>query len=239
MAIGYEQAPENTYLRSDWEVRDLRFVYLLSDGQVGPLCPAAFQGISSALMELALEDEVQDASALIQQLKTAIATNTLSPSALGFAQEHIFLTKLALYRDLHVSASLSSAANPTGMPGGIVFMFERVRLVWGFRTRSNAVARYRDYETSVLFIPRDPNEPYIDAAVYDYHTKSIYAMQVTKLPHFPVLQRSVVNADFPDRSRDKRSSNTTAVLTSLQKPAAINGKLWSLAVKQMNGSTNT
>lgn len=178
LAIGYERAPANETLRSDWEARDLRYVYLLSDGSVGPLCPAAFQGISSALMELALEDDVQDASVLIQQLEKAIAADILSPSALGFAQEHIFLTKLALRRNFHITARLSSSASPTGLSGGTVFMFERVQMIWNFGTRSKAVAKYSQYQASVLFIPREQNEQYIDAAVYDYHTKSIYAIQV-------------------------------------------------------------
>lgn len=52
--------PSTAPTRAEWEVYDLRYVRVLSDGSLRPLCPAVFRGISRALMEIALDTENQD-----------------------------------------------------------------------------------------------------------------------------------------------------------------------------------
>jgi hypothetical protein len=68
----------------------LRYVYMLGDGRVGSLCPACFRGISSALLEIVVQEAEQDASDLVNKLETAIKTEILTPIEVGFAQERIF-----------------------------------------------------------------------------------------------------------------------------------------------------
>lgn len=68
----------------------LRYVYVLGDRSVRSLCPACFRGISSALLEIVVQEAEQDASDLIKQLGAAIKTEILTPIEVGFAQERIF-----------------------------------------------------------------------------------------------------------------------------------------------------
>lgn len=98
----------------------------------------------------------------------------LSPSAEGYAKEQIFLTKLSQHKRQFVTA----APYPGPALSNLLFSFERVRLVWGFAVATQAVEKYNEYAVVVLFLPRKSNEPFIDAAIYDYQAKAIYAIQV-------------------------------------------------------------
>lgn len=188
--------------REDWTARDLRFVRLLGkvvdertqqEAQlIQPLCAAAYQGMARFLTVVALETQEQDEAALIKCLENAINTGKLPPTAVGFAQEHIFLLKLAGSINRTITATASSAASPlqgAEALDAIDFVFERVRTVPSFNHPTRAVATYNTTGASVLYIPHDPNEKFIDAAVYNYRTKTICALQVTGTARFAGLIR--------------------------------------------------
>src|SRR3546814_805090 len=142
LAVAHAKLPSKR--RADaaiWNARDLRYVYLLDDGSVGPLCPASFRGISSALLEIALRAGEGDTSDLIDKLDAAINTNTLTPTEKGFAQERIFVAKLALQKSRHISATLSSEAAPTGLSGRLSFMFNRVVMISSFAKQPELLIR--------------------------------------------------------------------------------------------------
>ena len=173
-ALKFTQMPVPRPTRDQWKVYDLRYVRMLPDRTLQPLCPAVFRGISRAMMEIALETERQDASALVQCLEKAIEKGVLSASAAGYAKEQIFLTTLAQKKRV----SLTAIPYPPHGRRSLLFSFERVQLIWGFDIRIAAVEKYDEYGAVVLFIPRKSNEAFIDAAIYDYTAKTIYAIQV-------------------------------------------------------------
>jgi hypothetical protein len=180
LAIAHAKLPDDGKADdSVWNVRDLRYVYLLDDGSIRPLCPAAFSGISSALLEIAVQVEEQDTSNLIARLKAAIDSDTTTAMEKGFAQERSFLAKLALQKNRRISATKSSAAAPTGLSGRITFMFNRILVISSFaKHRELLIRKYHEVGASVLFIPRRPNEPYVDALMCDYDLQVMNAFQV-------------------------------------------------------------
>ena len=166
-----------TAIAEIWNKLDLRFVLLRGD-KAEPLCPAAFLGIARALLELALETEHQDTSNLVQQLQSVIDLKRLSPSTEGYAKELAFLTKLA---ECKLRAIEAKPPTDSGEPPAY-FSFTQVRMINGFDVpAATAVSTYNSLALSVLFLPRQSSEAYIDAAVYDYERHTIYAIQVSPL----------------------------------------------------------
>src|SRR5690606_7837898 len=98
----------------------------------------------------------------------------LSAASEGYAKEQIFLTTLAQKK----RKTLKAIPYPNQGQHSLFFSFESVRLIWGFHRRIEAVEKYNEYGAVVLFIPRKSNEAFIDAAIYDYAGKRIYAIQV-------------------------------------------------------------
>ena len=144
-----------------------------------PTCPAAFLGISRALVELALETKQYEAIQLIDCLKNAIRRNVLSASAQGYAKELVFLTLLATRKmRAVVSASPWQSGQEVGATEHSYFFFTRSRWLAGFNIKTAAADMYSSLGMSVLFLPRKSNEPYVDAVVYNYEGREIYAIQV-------------------------------------------------------------
>lgn len=175
------EPPRLPMLRDDWAARDLRYVRFLETGHVVPLCPAVLNGLSHFLMAVALETEDQDPATLIGTLQQAVDSNALPPSAEGYAKEKIFLTKLARKRNTTIRVSASSAAQPTRDSRVITFRFDAIKLVEGFNHSFEFTKYYAAMGSSVLYIPRKPNEEFIDAAVYNYPENTTYAIQVRNI----------------------------------------------------------
>lgn len=140
-----------------------------------PLCPAAFLGISHALKEVALEVDRDMASQLVWYLQTVLELKVLSPSAEGYAKEVAFLTYLGqrVLKKIHALEVTSNVEKRS-----FIFTFNRVRFIPDFGSRVNGMETYKTRGYSVLFLPRKTNEQYVDAAIYDYGSKAIYAIQV-------------------------------------------------------------
>lgn len=159
--------------KTPWQMRDLRFVRFTHDGRVIPLCPAALQGISHFLLQAAVKAEQGNLQDVIVSLQTAAQSGVLAPSALGFIQEHIFLATLAQETNqLHMAANYDNR---------IVFVFQRVRFVGSFETQLGEARHYSAAGSSVLFLPRKPNEPFVDGVIVNYLDRRIFALQVIPL----------------------------------------------------------
>src|SRR3546814_12003180 len=85
-----------------------------------------------------------------------------------------------------IKATLSRYANPgpqrgispEAHPQETEFVFNDVKFVGAFTDDLEGINAYYSDSSRVLFLPRNPNEQYIDAAVFDFSAKRAIAIQV-------------------------------------------------------------
>jgi hypothetical protein len=83
-------------------------------------------------------------------------------------------------------------------------MFNRILMISSFAKHHEALIReYQEIGASVLFIPRQSNEPYVDAVMCDYEHRVITAFQVRydagSYSHHALLLRHGVGVIMLDR----------------------------------------